>query len=56
VLYEKYVTDKIKIENSLRLKAIKERIKYNSLRDEMLQQHGCSYENVSDENSIQTLT
>jgi hypothetical protein len=26
------------------------------LRDEMLQQHGCSYENVSDENSIQTLT
>lgn len=45
--YERYLEDKLKMENELKLKTIKEQIKVNLTRDNILWKYNCEYMDVS---------
>lgn len=49
--YEQYLKDKIKLENEVRLKALKEQIKLNSARTKILEKYNCKYVDVSQNTS-----
>ncbi len=49
--YEQYLKDKIKLENEVRLKALKEQIKLNSARTKILEKYNCKYIDVSQNTS-----
>jgi murein DD-endopeptidase MepM/ murein hydrolase activator NlpD len=45
--YQKYVYDKLEIEKNFQLKAFKEKVKFNSIRDSILKKYNCSFVDVS---------
>jgi len=48
-LYEKFVADKLAVEKNLQMQSFKEKIKFNSVRDELLNKYGCDYVDLSKE-------
>lgn len=49
--YEQYLADKIKLENEVRLKALKEQIKLNSARNLILEKYDCTFIDVTQNTS-----
>jgi murein DD-endopeptidase MepM/ murein hydrolase activator NlpD len=45
--YQKYVYDKLQIERSVQIKAFKEKIKFNGIRDDILEKYNCEFVDVS---------
>ncbi len=52
-LYEKYVSDKLAIEKALQLKTFKEKIKFNSVRNDILSKYDCEFVDLS-KNTIES--
>lgn len=52
-IYEKFVEDKLQVEKNLQLQSLKEKIKYNSVRNELLTEHNCDYVDSS-KNDVNT--
>jgi len=46
-LYKKYIQDKVNIEKQLKVKAFKQQLKFNSIKNKLLDQYGCSFIDVS---------
>jgi len=46
-VYEKYVSDKLKIEKSIQLKTFQEKLKFNSIKNNILKKHNCDYVDIS---------
>ncbi|MDD2907570.1 MAG: peptidoglycan DD-metalloendopeptidase family protein [Candidatus Gracilibacteria bacterium] len=49
--YEQYLKEKVKLENEVRLKALKEQIKLNVARTKILEKYNCDYVDVSQNTS-----
>lgn len=49
--YEQYLAEKIRLENEVRLNAIKEQIKLNSARSEILDKYNCDFIDVTENTS-----
>jgi murein DD-endopeptidase MepM/ murein hydrolase activator NlpD len=49
--YEKFVNDKLKEEKTLQLKWFKEKLKFNSIRDNILKNHNCEYIDITKNNN-----
>ncbi|MDP2090291.1 MAG: peptidoglycan DD-metalloendopeptidase family protein [Candidatus Gracilibacteria bacterium] len=47
IFYEKYVKDKIDLEKKLQIEKFKQKIKFNSIKDEMLKKYNCEYVDIS---------
>ncbi|MFK7780427.1 MAG: peptidoglycan DD-metalloendopeptidase family protein [Candidatus Gracilibacteria bacterium] len=45
--YQKYVYDKLEIEKTLQLKAFAEKVKFNNIRNDILEKYGCTFIDVS---------
>ncbi len=45
--YEKFLDKKIDVENNIRKMAVQEKIKFNSLKDKILEKYGCEFLDVS---------
>ena len=45
--YQKYVYDKLEVEKNIILKTFKEKLKFNILRDDILEKYGCEFVDVS---------
>lgn len=45
--YEKYMDDKIKTENNLKIKALKENLKFKSIRNNILEKYNCEYVDIT---------
>ena len=43
VLYEKYISDKIKIEKNLQLKIFKEKLKFKNVKNKLLENYNCKF-------------
>lgn len=54
-LYERYINDKLAVEKSLRLKSLKARIKFNSIKENLLERYGCEFVDIT-KNSIESRT
>jgi hypothetical protein len=46
-LYQKYIEDKVEIEKQLKVRAFQEQIKFNSIKNKLLDQYGCTFVDVS---------
>ena len=46
-LYKRYIEEKVEIEKQLKIKAFKEQIKFNSIKNKLLEEYGCSFVDVS---------
>ena len=47
VLYEKFIKDKIKIEQKVKIKQLKEKIKFNNVKNKLLNNYGCEFVDIS---------
>jgi hypothetical protein len=47
VYYERYLEQKLRLENEIKVKTIKEQIKLNTTRNRILEKYNCSYIDVS---------
>ena len=45
--YKKYIYDKLEVEKSLQLKSFKEKIKFNAIRNDILEKYNCKFVDVS---------
>jgi hypothetical protein len=54
-LYKKYIDDKMRLERNIQLKLIKEKIKFNVIKKNLLKDHGCEFVDVT-KNSIELRT
>jgi len=53
--YEKFIASKIDLERSVKIKAVQQKIKFKNLQNSLLEQHGCSFVDVS-KNSVELRT
>ena len=54
-LYEKYINDKLVLEKKIRLKSLKESIKFNSIKERLLTKYDCEFVDIT-KNSIESRT
>ena len=54
-LYERYINDKLVLEKKVRLKSLKETIKFNSIKERLLTKYDCEFVDVT-KNSIESRT
>ena len=54
-LYERYINDKLALEKKVRLKSLKETIKFNSIKERLLTKYDCEFVDVT-KNSIESRT
>ena len=47
-LYEKYITNKIKVERSLQLRIIKEKLRFKNVKDKLLENYNCNFKSWKD--------
>ena len=50
--YSKYINDKLKIEKKLQLKSFKEKIRFNTLKKEILKKYNCEFVDLSNEYTV----
>ena len=46
-LYEKYIDEKIEVEKSIKLRAFKEKLKFDSAKNNLLKKYDCEFVNIS---------
>ncbi len=47
IFYEKFVKDKMDLEKKLQLEKFKQKIKFNAIKDQMLQKYNCQYVDIT---------
>lgn len=43
ILYKRYINNKLRLEKKLKLKSLKEMIRFNSIKQKLLEKHGCEF-------------